>query len=174
MRKSGAADEYDGVSRAMRAPTVPAWRRWTALALAIGGIAVLLLAREPVSGWLWPDTRVQQLRADAANALLAGELTRADGRGARELYAAALALDPDRPDARDGLARVGRAALEQAEVAFEQGRFDDAQTSLQLARDLEVPRSQTEALESRLRERTVDGAGLDLLLATAHAARAAG
>ncbi|MGQ4660140.1 hypothetical protein [Lysobacter sp. F6437] len=158
----------------MHATAVPAWRRWAALGVAIGGVAILLLAREPVSGWLWPDTRVQQLRADAANALLAGELTRTDGRGARELYQAALALDPDRPDARDGLARVGRAALARAETAFAQGRFDDAQASLQLARDLDVPRSQAEALEHKLRERTTDAAGLDLLLATAHAARAAG
>ena len=174
MRNSGAADGYDGVDRGVHAPAVHVWRRWAALGLAIGGIAMLLLAREPVSEWLWPDTRVQQLRADAANALLAGELTRADGRGARELYEAALALDPDRPDARDGLARVGRAALARAEAAFARGRFDDAHASLQLARDLAVPRSQTEALERKLSERTIDAAGLDLLLATAHAARAAG
>ena len=174
MRRSGAVDGYDAVGRETQAPSVPTWRRWAASGLAVGGVALLLLAREPVSAWLWPDTRVQQLRADAANALLAGELTRADGRGARELYAAALALDPDRPDARDGLARVGRAAQVQAETAFAQGRFDDAHASLQLARDLAVPRSRTEALEARLRERAADAAGLDLLLATAHAARAAG
>lgn len=153
---------------------MPPWRRWTAVALALGGIVLLLLAREPISEWLWPDTRIQRLRADAAQALQAGQLTRADGRGARELYEAALALDPDRPDAWDSLARVGRAALTGAESAFAQGRDADASRLLQLARELAVPRAQTDALAQKLRERVGDVAGLDLLLETAHAARAAG
>lgn len=170
MRK-GVRNEHGD---ATGAPALPIWRRWPVALLAIAGIAALLLVREPVSEWLWPDTRVQQLRADAANALRAGELTRADGRGARELYEAALALDPDRPDARDGLARVGRAAMARAEAAFAENRLDEAREALQLARELAVPRSQTDALAVKLRERTAGSAGLGLLLATARAARAGG
>ncbi len=166
MRKSGVEDG----SR----PHVPSWHRWAAAALAIAGIALLLLAREPLSEWLWPDTRVQQLRVDAARALQAGELTRADGRGARELYEAALALDPDRPDARGGLARVGRAALAEAEAAFARGDQARARQRLQLAQDLDVPRAQTDALADRLRGRAGSAAGIDLLLAIARVARATG
>ncbi|MGH8084809.1 MAG: hypothetical protein ACREPV_05995 [Lysobacter sp.] len=142
--------------------------------LAVAGIGLLLLAREPISDWLWPETRIQQLRADAAQALQTGELTRVDGRGARELYEAALALDPDRPDAREGLARVGRAALAKTEVALAQGRDADARRLLQLARELEVPRAQTDTLARRLRQRAGDGDSLDQLLATADAALEAG
>ncbi|GAB2608928.1 hypothetical protein GCM10027191_01010 [Novilysobacter erysipheiresistens] len=152
----------------------PRKRRWVAVILAIAGIALLLLAREPLSDWLWPETRVQQLRADAARALQAGELTRTDGRGARELYEAALALDPDRPDAREGLVQVGRAALARAEIALAQGRDAEARRFLQLARELAVPRAQTDMLARRLRQRVGDGGGVDQLLAAAETALEAG
>src|SRR5690606_20025110 len=108
----------------VRSPVVPRvspWRRWLALALAVGGVVGLLVAREPLSHWLWPDTRIQQLRIDAGHALQAGQLSRADGQGARELYEAALALDHDRAGARDGLAAVGDAAVARAGAAVDQG-----------------------------------------------------
>jgi len=195
MRKSGADVGYDGRRPERIEPTLgprpsapdapppdrrpptrprPRRRRWVVAILVIAGIALLLLAREPLSDWLWPETRVQQLRADAARALQAGELTRPDGRGARELYEAALALDPDRPDAREGLVRVGRAALEKAEVALAQGRDAEAGRFLQLARDLAVPRAQTDLLARRLRQRAGDGGGVDQLLAAADTALEAG
>lgn len=153
---------------------VAAWRRWLAAALVVGVLTGLLVLRRPISEWLWPDTRIQQLRTDAAQALQAGELTRADGLGARELYEAALALDPDRDGARDGLVRVGDAALVQAQVALEQHRLDDARKSLHLARELTMPRARVDALDLRLRELERDATGVDRLLAAAAAARAAG
>ncbi len=134
----------------------------------------LLLLRQPISDWLWPDTRIQQLRTDAAHALQAGQLTRADGLGARELYEAALALDPDRDGARDGLVRVGDAALVQAQRAIDQDRLGDARESLQLARELAVPRARVLALAARLREREHEVTGVDRLLSAAAAARSAG
>ncbi|RNF84543.1 hypothetical protein EER27_07365 [Lysobacter psychrotolerans] len=140
------------------------------LALAL----VLGLLRRPLSDWLWPDTRGQQLRHDAAAALREGRLSAADGTGARELYAAAVALDPDRPDARDGLARVGRAALVQAETALADGRIDDARSALMLARELQVPRAKADTLAMELRRREAALAGIDGLLESAAAARAAG
>ena len=150
------------------------WRGVLAAVIAVLGIAVVLWLRQPLSEWLWPDTRVQQLRNEAALALQAGELTRADGRGARELYEAAVALDPDRPDTRDGLAKVGQAALARAEAALADGRYRDAHAALQLARELAVPRARADALAQRLRERQLREAGQELLLAQAEAARETG
>ncbi|WP_119717545.1 hypothetical protein [Cognatilysobacter tabacisoli] len=138
------------------------------------GVLLLLVLRQPLSDWLWPDTRGQQLRADAAQALAEGRLTALDGRGARELYEAALALDPDRPDAREGLARVGEAALAKARADLAARRYADAHAALALARELAVPRARTDALARELREREAADAGIDELLAKAGAARAAG
>src|SRR5690606_11827863 len=114
----------------------PAARRWAALAGCVVLAAALLWWHRPISDAIWPDTRIQQLRIDAARALQAGELSRADGTGARELYQAALALDPDRDGARDGLVRVGEAALARASDQIDAGRLEDARRSLQLAREL--------------------------------------
>lgn len=147
--------------------------RAVAIAVLIAALLLLVL-RQPLSDWLWPDTRGQQLRADAAQALAEGRLTALDGRGARELYEAALALDPDRPDAREGLARVGAAALVKARADLDAGRYADAHAALALARELAVPRARTDALGRELREREAAHAGIDDLLARAAAARAAG
>lgn len=147
---------------------------WLAALLAVALIAGLYALRQPLSDWLWPDTRAQQLRAEAARALSQGRLTASDGRGARELYEAALALDPDRSDAREGLNRVGRAAIEQARRSIEQRRYLDAHAQLDLARELALPRAEVDALSRRLREREAAAAGLDQLLVEAAAARAQG
>ena len=75
------------------------WRSWWPMAAATIGVALILLlvVRQPLADWLWPDTRAQALREEAAAALAAGHLSAEDGSGARELYEAALAMDPDRP-----------------------------------------------------------------------------
>ena len=143
--------------------------RW--FVVAVVAIVLLLLVREPLSNWLWPDTRAQQLRADAASALAEGRLTSPDGKGARELYEAALALDPDRMDARQGLARVGQAALAQGRDAVVAGHYADAHRSLALAQELAVPRAQTEMLAKELRAREAVDSGGDEWLARAAQAR---
>ncbi|RPE75441.1 hypothetical protein EDC50_2886 [Vulcaniibacterium tengchongense] len=143
----------------------------------LAGLALLLilvLARQPLSDWLWPETRLQQLREAAEQALREGRLSAPDGRGARELFEAALALDPDRGEARVGLTRVGRAALAQAEHALAARRYPEAHRMLQLARELALPRAETEAFAQRLRAREAAEAGIDRLLARAAAARRAG
>lgn len=169
----GDVEFNDGAPRARTGHVLVRSRRAVAVVVLVA-FALLLALREPLSDWLWPDTRGQQLRADAEQALAAGRLTSLDGRGARELYEAALALDPDRPDARQGLARVGAAALAKARADLEAGRYPDAHAALALARDLAVPRAQTQALASALREREAADAGIGDLLARAAAARAAG
>lgn len=148
------------------------WRWWL-----IGSmLAVVLLAvlREPIGAWLWPQTRAQALRQDAEDALARGVLTAPDGRGARELFEAAIAMDPDRPEARQGLARVALAALDQARGALAQDRFDEAHRLLDLARTLSVPRAEADALAEALRQREAGLAGIDDLYDRAGRAHAAG
>ncbi|MDQ3205534.1 MAG: hypothetical protein M3Q40_03295 [Pseudomonadota bacterium] len=142
-----------------------------ALVLVLGA---LLWFRQPLSDRLWPETRAQQLRADAAEAMQEGRLTSADGSGAKELYEAALALDPDRMEAREGLAAVGQAAVARGERALAERRLDDAASAIALARELMVPTARTDALASRLLALQQGTAGLDRLLAMADAARRAG
>ena len=48
-----------------RSPPPCAWLGWGVAAHGVG-VAVLLLVRQPLSDWLWPETRAQQLRAEAA------------------------------------------------------------------------------------------------------------
>ncbi|MFP7722624.1 hypothetical protein ACJQWL_07470, partial [Lysobacter sp. A3-1-A15] len=146
--------------------------RWALL------LPVLLLAlwvlRHPLSDRIWPETRAQQLRREAAEALAFGHLSSPDGTGARELYEAALALDPDRPQSRDGLSLVGHAALARADAQIAAGRFAEARQSLALARALSVPQPRLHELEARLHKRELGDAGVDRLLDVADAARRGG
>jgi hypothetical protein len=150
------------------------WWWWWALAATVLLGSGVLLFRGTLADWLWPETRAQVLRENAARALADGRLSAADGSGARELYEAALALDPDRSEAREGLMQVADAALRQARAAIAGNRYADAHRWLQLARELSAPRAQTEAVTALLRRQEVEHAGLDGLLARAAAARAAG
>src|SRR5690606_13078792 len=115
-----------------------AWlQRWPwLLAATLVAVALLVVFRQPLADRMWPQTRAQALRTQAGQALAQGRLTAADGSGARELYEAALAMDPDRDEARIGLARVAEAALAQAHTALAQDRFADAHAALRLAREL--------------------------------------
>jgi tetratricopeptide (TPR) repeat protein len=145
-----------------------------------GGIAVVLLLglalvfRQPLADRLWPEPRAQALRAQAAQALREGKLTAEDGSGARELYEAALAIDPDRNEARLGLSRVAVAAVAQARALGAKNRFAEAHAALKLARELSAPRADILPAERALREREAAHAGLPSLLARANAAAAAG
>ncbi|MEO6155456.1 MAG: hypothetical protein ABIP16_06990, partial [Thermomonas sp.] len=143
--------------------------------------ALLLLAllcavafRGGISTWLWPDSRSEELRVQAHAALQAGRLTAAEGNGARELFEAALALQPDQVQAREGLAQVALAALTRASHEIEQQRFPAARADLELAQALDAPRTEVQAILASLQEHEADNGGIDELLARAAAARAAG
>lgn len=151
----------------------PGWWPWL-LAFALLAMVLLVVFRKPLADQIWPQTRAQALRAQAAQALAQGRLTAPDGSGARELYEAALAMDPDRDEARVGLAQVAETALAQAREATAQDRFADAHASLRLARALSVPRADADAVATQLREREASHAGIPRLLARADAAREAG
>lgn len=150
------------------------WLRVALIAAGVGVIAALAIWRQPLSEWVWPETRLQRLREQAAQALAEGRLSSPDGRGARELYEAALALDPDRSDARDGLSRTGAVALQQARQAIDGSHFEFARQRIELARDLAVPRAQVEPLAQLLRQRQAAHAGLDRMVVAAAAAREQG
>lgn len=167
--------------RARAAPGRPQSHRWRLAHPAVqwGLLAALLLVallvlRQPLSDWLWPETRIQALRSSAEQALAQGRLTAPDGSGARELFEAALALDPDRPAAREGLARVGAAALARADASIQAGQYPAAREYIALARSLGLPKARVEAIEQALRKRETATAGIGPRLRAAGAARMAG
>ncbi|MEG3050093.1 MAG: hypothetical protein RR792_07920 [Thermomonas sp.] len=137
-------------------------------------LVVAVLFRQRIGGWIWPDPRAEALRTQAGVALAAGRLSVADGSGARELYEAALALQPDQVEAREGLSRVALAALAQAEMHARSGREAQARIALRLARELDAPKAGIDATEMLLRTGDAAQAGIGALLAEAEAAHAAG
>jgi hypothetical protein len=163
--------EFASTRPRRRAQARPRWMSPVLVAIAVA-LGLLLLFRRPLADRIWPETRAQELRAQAAQALAQGRLSAADGSGARELYAAALAMDPDRNEAREGLMQVAQAALARARTEIAAGRFDDAHRDLALARALSVPRAPADAVAALLREREAARAGITQLLARAARARA--
>lgn len=143
-------------------------------ALLVGAVVSLYIWREPIASRLLPEPRQNQLMEQAQAALAAGRLSSPDGRGARELYTAVLALNPDRGDARDGLARVGAAALQRAREALARNDADGARDALALARSMALPAADLRPLEAELRKRDSGGVELDKLLAAARSAQRAG
>jgi hypothetical protein len=131
------------------------WRTWAqrTAALALWLLLALPLLRVAALDRLWPQDQVLTLLEHAQDALDAGHLTAADGSGAKELYTAAIAMDPDRIAAREGLVEVARAALSQAKDATMRDRFADARRMLDLARELEAPRAEVEPVAEALRQR---------------------
>lgn len=144
---------------------------FAALLLAL---IVAVMFRQRIGGWVWPDPRAEALRTQAGVALTAGRLSMADGSGARELYEAALALQPDQVEAREGLSRVALAALAQAEAHAHAGREAQARIALRLARELDAPKTRIDAADALLRNGVAAQAGIGALLAAAESAHVAG
>jgi hypothetical protein len=152
------------------------WRTWAqrAAALALWLLLSLPLLRVAALDRLWPQDQVLTLLEHAQSALDDGRLTAADGSGARELYTAAIAMDPDRAEAREGLAKVALAAVAQARDATARNRFDEARRLLDLARELDAPRAAVDPAVDALRKREASRLGIDAMLRNAATARAAG
>lgn len=156
----------------------PAWRsrrvwRWALLILILLA-AVLVVFRQPLAAVFWPDTRIQQLLDQGDAALRIGQLSASGGRGARQYYEAALALDSDRSEARAGLAKVAEAALVQAREYTERKQYDRAHAALALANELQVPRANATQVADTLRQHEAGGSDIEPLLKQATAAQAAG
>ena len=119
-------------------PAAPRRRRgWMWLLLAVLGIAIagLWFNADRVRG-LVPRTELNDVLGRADQALQDGRLDGHDGDSARELYESALALQPDSDAAHEGLQRVGRALLAQADAAVQAGRVDEAAAQAAVAREL--------------------------------------
>jgi tetratricopeptide (TPR) repeat protein len=109
-------------------------------------LPLVLLVVVVVGGALWfnqnrlrgmlPRTDFNTVLTQAQQALQDGRLDGQDGTSARELFQAAVALEPDNDRARDGLRQVGRAELAQADAALQAGQFDQATQHAATAREL--------------------------------------
>lgn len=120
-----------------------------------------MLLRQPLADWFWKEPRIAQLLQQGEQALATGHLAAADGSGARDYFQAALALDSDRSQARSGLARTGRMALRQADAALAGNDLARAEQALALARELQMPRADTDAVATGIRARRIQGQGLE-------------
>jgi serine/threonine-protein kinase PpkA len=148
---------------------------WFALALIVLGVAVGAAWRyqDELRGLL-PQTRQNELLAQADRALIENRLSQPDGQGARELYTAALALDPDSQLARQGLQRVGARLLDAARTALANDDLAAARAALSQARELSVPSADADALQRALDARNTQDVELGALLEQARIARDAG
>ena len=151
-------------------------RAWLLAAVVIVPLLAFALykGRDTLGARLLPPPQQTQLMQRADSALHAGKLTATDGSGARELYEAVLARDPDSLVAREGLVHVGAAALAQAQSALRDNRPQDAQRALDLARGLAVPIADLQPVENAVRRRAGSEDQLATLLAQADAAARAG
>lgn len=150
-------------------------RAWRSIAVGVAVLAmVLMLVRQPLADWLWPETKIQQLLEEGERALGAGRLSAVDGSGARERFQAAAALDPDRRDIQDALVRTGQAALEQARRALASGDYTAAKSALALARQLQLPEAEIARIATALQRVDHDGDEVERLLQQAQAAQVLG
>ncbi len=118
----------------------PRWAIWPTLMI------MLLLILAAVVAMVWinqnrlrgmvPRTELNDVLGRAQQALQDGRLDGQDGISARELFQAAVAVQPDNDVAHAGLQRVGRALLAQADAALQAGRVDQAAQQATVARDL--------------------------------------
>jgi tetratricopeptide (TPR) repeat protein len=143
-------------------------RGWLLPVLLLVLIAVIATAWLN-QGWLrgkLPNTELNDVLSRAQQALQAGHLDGQDGTSARELFQAAVALQPDNDRAADGLRQVGQAELAQADAALQAGHLDQAAQQAASARDLlgggtDVDRldaqiAQTRAAQGSSQVKTVD------------------
>ena len=155
-------------------PAMPRRALTAVFAMLLLALLAAVLFRGSISTWLWPDSRSGELQVQANAALQEGRLTAEDGSGARELFEAALALQPDQVQAREGLAAVALAALARAEREIDQERYPAARVDLQLAQALDAPRAKVDAVLVLLHEHDAGNGAIEDLLLRAAAARSMG
>ncbi len=177
----GAMDQIDLSRPAPRvAEAAPRRRTWPWLLAAVAvllaaGLALLLGQwREQIGQRLVPESELNLQIEQAQQALARGELSQADGSGARERFQAVLARDPDHFGARAGMAAVRDAALAQARAALVAGDAAIARQRIELARGMAAPASELSALELDVQRIESTGADVADRLERARAAQAQG
>lgn len=177
-----AADDLPSLSvdapRRARAGAPPRSRH--TLAWVVG----VLIAIVALGGaWVWshqstlradlPRTQLNSLLTRADQALMQGKLSGTPD-SARDLYEAALALDPDSELALGGLRKVGAAELTRAQDDLKTGKLDDARAALEEARGLLGGGAGVAEVDAALSKAANHGAGAESSLDQAQAALAAG
>jgi len=169
----------DGAKRGARPATRERRRRGSgALPLAAAALLAIVGAalwhyQDAIRGLL-PRTGFNDTLSRAQDALAAGNLTSVRGDGARELFLAARAQDPDNDAARRGLEEVGRRLLEQADAELRRDDVASARASIERARELLGGGTAVDALEVRLKDREAQADETAGLLEQAQAALDAG
>ncbi len=134
-------------------PRAPARRRgWVVvlLVLLVAAVAVVWVNQSRLRDMV-PRTELNDVLGRAQQALQDGHLDGQDGTSARELFQTAVALQPDSDAAHDGLQRVGRAVLAQADAALQAGQVDQAAQQAAVARDLLGGGSDIDRLDAAIR-----------------------
>ncbi|GAB2490645.1 hypothetical protein [Arenimonas alkanexedens] len=179
----GALDQLDLARPSDRQPPAPpvarARRVWPWVLALVAGLAVVLALvlgqwREQIGRQLVPESAINRQIEQAQQALARGELTRADGTGAREQFQAVLARDPDHLAARAGMNAVRDAAVAQARQALAAGDAETAAQHLALARAMAAPAADLSLLELQRQRLEDTGADVADLLGRAREAHAAG
>ncbi|MBW8366967.1 MAG: hypothetical protein K0M70_03810, partial [Arenimonas sp.] len=181
----GAIEGID-LARSGRQPSTPAappraprrawpWVLLVLLVAALAGLALMLGQwRQQIGERLVPESAINLQIEQAQQALDRGELSRADGSGARERFQAVLARDPDHLAARVGMAAVRDAALDQARDAIAQGDAATARARIEMARGMAAPAASLQRLEQDLQRIETTGADVADRLERARAAQAQG
>jgi hypothetical protein len=165
--------------RSTRAPAPPrrARRGWLVpvlVVLLVGVAAVMWYGRSYLSNNLLPRTELNDVLSRAQQALAAGHLDGNDGTSARELFQAAVALEPDNDIARNGLHQVGMAELSQADAALQAGQLDVATQKAAVARELLGGGTDVDHLDRMIASKRASQVKVSTLVEHAQQALAAG
>ncbi len=165
--------------RGTRAPAAPrrARRGWLVpvlVVLLIGVAAVMWYGRSYLSNNLLPRTELNDVLNRAQQALAAGHLDGNDGTSARELFQAAVALEPDNDIAHNGLHQVGMAELSQADAALQAGQLDVATQKAAVARELLGGGTDVDHLDRMIASKRASQVKVSTLVEQAQQALAAG
>ncbi|MDE2156761.1 MAG: hypothetical protein KGJ32_12830 [Xanthomonadaceae bacterium] len=147
---------------------------WLLLVAVLFGIVVTAWVNQNRLRSLLPRTEFNDVLGRARQALQAGHLDGHDGSSARELFQAAVALEPDNDRAREGLRQVGLAELAQGDAALQAGHVGQAAQLAAVARELLGGGSDIDRLDRAISSARVTQAQTVVLVEQAQQALAAG
>ena len=144
------------------------------LLLVLAVVGEVWHRRNFISDHLLPRTEFNSVLHRAQQALAAGHLDGNDGTSARELFQAAVALEPDNNTARNGLHQVAMAELSQADAALQADNLDVATQKAAVARELLGGGSDVDRLDRMIATKRASEVQISTLVTQAQQAFAAG